>query len=65
MLRDTCISMLNNIQEYKHSPKELLLYYMNKRLNKSLETYYTELSESIEYLSRRKDPTKIVRKMTK
>lgn len=65
MLKNLCQNMLTELQEYKHTPEDRLLHYMNKRLCESLNTYHKELSESIDYLSRRKDPSKIVRKMMK
>lgn len=65
MLKHNCLRMLQDIQNYKNNPQELMLQYMKKRLDKSLDTYYIEMSESLEYLSRRKDPTKIIRKINK
>ena len=48
------INMLNNmlkdISKYKRNKDNLLEYYIQERLNKSLETYYNQLSHSLEYL---------------
>ena len=65
MLTKLCETMIKDLQNYKHDPQERLLYYMNTRLNKSLNTYYTEINESLEYLSHRKDPSSIIRKIQK
>lgn len=65
MLKNICLRMLCDLQNYKHDPQERLLYYMDARLNKSLNTYQEELAESLEYLSHRSDPAKIMRKIGK
>lgn len=61
-MKDLYIRMIQTLQEYKHTPEDRLIHYMSERLDKSLDTYNTELSTSIEYLGRR-EPSKMVRKI--
>lgn len=42
--------MLADISKYKRNKDDLLEMYIKERLNKSLETYYDQLSSSLEYL---------------
>lgn len=43
-------NMLKDISKHKRNRDNLLEYYIQERLNKSLETYYIQLSHSLEYL---------------
>lgn len=43
--------MLADISNYKRNRNDLLEMYIKERLNKSLETYYSQLSSSLEYLA--------------
>ncbi len=43
--------MLADISKYKRNKDDLLEMYIKERLNKSLETYYNQLSSSLEYLA--------------
>lgn len=46
-----------------HRPKQILMkIYIQERLNKSLKTYYDELSRSATYLENRK-PDNVIKKM--
>ena len=61
--------MVNNLQEalddmkVHHRNKNVLLYnYINDRLNKSLKTYYEELTDSVSYLNN-KDELKIMKRL--
>lgn len=51
----TLYSMLEDLSKYHRDKKVLLTYYINQRLNKSLETYYKDLSNSFEYLTNKND----------
>lgn len=53
---------LDDLSQYKRDKSELLPYYVNMRLTKSLQTYYSELNSSIQYLYN-KDPIKVVKKL--
>jgi len=43
-------SILEDLNKHHRKKSDLLSYYINKRLDKSLETYYKELSYSVNYL---------------
>ena len=45
--------MLKDLSLYHRNKSDLKILYINERLNKSLETYYKELSSSLDYLSNR------------
>ena len=47
---DDLKKMLADISKYKRNKNDLLEMYIKERLNKSLETYYDQLSSSLEYL---------------
>ena len=53
--------LLEELSHYKRDRNDLLTYYINKRLNESLEVYYKELDESVHYLQARE--TRMARKM--
>ena len=44
-------SMLLDLSKHKRNRDELMHYYVNMRLSKSLEVYYKELSENLDYLA--------------
>lgn len=56
-------SMLNDLSHHKGTSKDDLLYkYIRERLNKSYNTYLSELDISAEYLGRRTDKN-VLKKM--
>jgi hypothetical protein len=56
-------SMLKDLSHYKGISKEDLLYkYIRERLNKSYNTYLSELDSSAKYLGRRTDKN-VLKKM--
>ena len=57
-------NILNDLSNYHRNKKELLIYYINQRLNKSLETYYKDLSSSYNYLSS-KDTINVAKKFNR
>lgn len=65
MIRDFCNRMLNDLSKHKNTDKEdLLLQYVNERLNKSFDTYQKELDQGLEYLKRRNE-LNVVRKLNR
>ena len=62
--KDTLENMLNDMKNYHRDKNSLLIYYINKRLNESLNIYYKELENSITYLSSKND-MKVLKKMNK
>lgn len=61
---DKLNKMLDDISKYKRNRNELLEIYIKDRLNKSLETYYNQLSYSLEYLIS-KDDLRVLKSLNK
>ena len=55
MLEQFCFKMLNDLQAYKRGKDDLMLFYINERLNKSLQSYTEDLCTSETYLNNRKE----------
>ena len=55
-------NVLYELQKYKRDKKTLLSVYIQDRLNKSLLTYYKQLTSSIRYYDR-KDELRILKKL--
>lgn len=47
--------ILCELNEHHRDKSTLKLFYLNERLNKSLSTYYHEITKTFEYLSYRND----------
>ena len=62
MFKDILVTILNDIQSHKRDKTLLMQMYIEDRLNKSLITYYKEISESVEFLNS-KDPIKMNRRL--
>ena len=57
-------NMLKDLSRYRRNKKDLLEMYINDRLSKSLETYYSELSNSLAYLVK-KNELRVLKNMAK
>ena len=65
ILKDACMKMLRELSEHKNTDKEdLMLGYVNDRLNASFETYRKELELGLDYL-KRKNELNVVRKLNR
>lgn len=53
MNEDELLKILSDLQVYNRPKNELLLHYVQERLNKNLISYYKKLSQSVEYLAQR------------
>lgn len=62
MFKDILDTILTDIQAHKRDRATLMQMYIEDRLNKSLITYYKEISESVEFLNS-KDPIKMNRRL--
>ena len=51
MSEEILIKMLSNIKNHQRNPDQLFEYYVQKRLDKSLQTYYKQLMSSFSSLS--------------
>ena len=56
--------MLNDLSKYKRDKNSLMQIYIENRLNKSLETYYSQLNSSLESLLG-SDELKVLRRSNK
>ena len=56
--------MLNDLSKYKRDKNSLMQMYIENRLNKSLETYYSQLNSSLESLLD-SDELKVLRRSNK
>jgi hypothetical protein len=56
--------MLNDLSKYKRDKNLLMQIYIENRLNKSLETYYSQLNSSLESLLG-SDELKVLRRSNK
>lgn len=63
-MEELLYAMLDTLKDHKRATEELDLYYINKRLNTSLQNYYADLSTDTEYLEAREE-TNLVRKLNK
>ena len=61
-VEDTLNHMLKDLNSHHRKRKELLVKYVNKRLDKGLHNYYEELMASYDMLVRR-DAQKVLKKM--
>ena len=57
--------MINSVKDNQHSKEELQNILIVNRLNKSLDTYTHEIQISLDYLERRKDQFKLLKKINK
>lgn len=61
-MRKELIYLKSEMKKYHRDKTELVKYYINKRLNDSLTSYYKDLEYSIKYLDNRQ-PENIFKKM--
>lgn len=64
MIENNINNLLCELSKYHRSKSDIIYDCINNRLNKSLESYNSELNDSFEYLARRK-PEKIMRKLNR
>lgn len=50
-VEQTLKDMLKDINEHKRSKENLLEHFVSMRLDKSIQTYYKQLLESVDYLA--------------
>lgn len=64
LLKDTCLKMLQDLENYKRPKSALLKLYLIKRLSDSVSSYVAELDKSSNYLDHR-DNLNLLRKLSK
>lgn len=55
MVRNNLDQALEDMSRFHRNKDSLIYAYINDRLNKSLKSYYSELTESVEYLNSKDD----------
>ena len=65
MVEEIAKSMLADVKKRNRTREELLPYYVQKRLDKSIKTYYKQLLESCNFLSNVTDESKVIKKLAK
>ena len=62
--KDQLLVILNDMSNYHRDKNKLLSFYVSNRLNKSLQTYYKELSNCVSFLEK-KNSEKIAKKLNR
>lgn len=62
MLYNELMNIKHDLSEHHRDKSTLLIMYIQARLNKSLKSYYSDLSKSALYLENR-NPTNVINKM--
>lgn len=52
-VEQTLKDMLKDINKHKRPKENLIEYFVSMRLDKSIQTYYKQLLESVDYLANR------------
>ena len=55
------LSMLHELENYKHSKEELMALYVSERLSKSFDMYDKELRYSIDFLKQKHEKSLLKR----
>lgn len=53
MSSDILLNILKTLEQYHHSKDDLIVNYIQNRLNKNLSVYYKQLSQSVQFLEQR------------
>ena len=65
MIETTLFNLLNTLHNHHRTRDEILAEAIQTRLDKSLNSYNEDILSSYLYLTRRKNPDKIMRKLNK
>ena len=57
--------MLLEIQNHKRDKKDLLPFYVSKRINKQIQTYYKQILDSYKILSHQENEINVVKNLIK
>ena len=63
--KQNILNIQKELLNYHRDRDKLFYFYVNDRLNKSIKTYYKELSNSVSYLENRKKINKILKNINK
>lgn len=62
MFKENIQNIKNDLNKHHRDRSQLTLIYIQQRLNKSLNSYYNDLTNSVNYISNRK-PESVLRKL--
>lgn len=63
-MKNKLYNIIDELSKYERNKEELLTLYINERLNKSLQTYYKEITNSFNYL-KYKDGKNVLNKINR
>lgn len=55
MTKDNLYDILEELNQYKRDKSQLIVFYINERLNKSLETYYKTMINSFNFVAKQNE----------
>ncbi len=64
MFEQELLSIRNDLNKYHRDKSKLLEYYINTRLNKTIDAYYSDIMDSYNYLNNR-DEFNMIKRMSR
>lgn len=64
MFKQELLSMRNDLNKHHRDKSKLLEYYINTRLNKTIDAYYSDIMDSYNYLNNR-DEFNMIKRMSR
>ena len=64
MFKQELLSIRNYLNKYHRDKSKLLEYYINTRLNKTIDAYYSDIMDSYNYLNNR-DEFNMIKRMSR
>lgn len=55
MFKQELLSIRNDLNKHHRDKSKLLEYYINTRLNKTIDAYYSDIMDSYNYLNNRNE----------
>ena len=55
MFKQELLSIRNDLNKYHRDKSKLLEYYINTRLNKTIDAYYSDIMDNYNYLNNRNE----------
>lgn len=64
MFEQELLSIRNDLNKHHRDKSKLLEYYINTRLNKTIDAYYSDIMDSYNYLNNR-DEFNMIKRMSR
>lgn len=64
MFKQELLLIRNDLNKYHRDKSKLLEYYINTRLNKTIDAYYSDIMDSYNYLNNR-DEFNMIKRMSR